>query len=647
MAMKEELLEEWEFIFGVDHEKGFKKLRDNQFPKISQGLIEEPIANALDQQQSSEPIKIEFKQVFDGYELTYIDNGCGLISDNLEALHFIGKTTKKQKKYNQIGRFGMGLIGAFHSKLGVKGVRILTKVCGQAVRILYEYKKDSMPTWVMFPEKENHEGFSITFFIREESVSEIIKAIHAFLETTIIPVIFNGNVFEHKPTFISEWREDILVHQEGDPEIYYTLCPEAQCLYFDRIDDVKIYVRNMLVQVGEMYSIFYSGLGDKMPINYSGIPYAKDERALILSKKAEPTIGRDKLVKNDDFEKIKMDMQKARVHALCDLLDSAKEQNTSESIKSYAKYISLANIQTLKNEISVYLRGNELDKNKEYYIPFIRRVVEYPLFPAHDSVDRISLNSIINLSSLNNNVLVYITDEERFSRLPIKCLCPFVLKEETYLFHPMWGGHRQALIRSILEPLLDKFGGFEIIKIDGPLLYDEERLKNLESRGVIKRISTTVRVMRTISDEQKDFINRLRNFLDESWFRMAIDKFNPPANIEVKAVESIDPTQSSIVAVILNHNNPNTLSIGINMEDSLVKDILQDQNGHIAFLPMLCQELTRRRGNIEDGNGGIISSHRYDWIELEDRVLKAYVKNLSGKDNTDASISGEHDMLIL
>jgi len=46
-----------------------------------------------------------------------------LIHDNLEALHFIGKSSKRNNKKNTIGRFGMGLVGAFNSHLGVKKLK--------------------------------------------------------------------------------------------------------------------------------------------------------------------------------------------------------------------------------------------------------------------------------------------------------------------------------------------------------------------------------------------------------------------------------------------------------------------------------------------------------------------------------------------
>ena len=57
--MNQQLILERAFLFEAHNEKAFHKLRDNQFARLTQGLIHEPFANALDQQAEDQPVRVE------------------------------------------------------------------------------------------------------------------------------------------------------------------------------------------------------------------------------------------------------------------------------------------------------------------------------------------------------------------------------------------------------------------------------------------------------------------------------------------------------------------------------------------------------------------------------------------------------------
>ena len=193
--MERTLLLERAFIFEADHDKGFRKLRDNQFPRAEQGIVHEPIANALDQQEGDDPIEITLKNHGAHHKLTYRDNGEGLTFQNLEALHFIGKTTKRPFRSEKIGRFGMGLAGAFNRRLGVFRVEIESCVCGKPSRIVYDCGGEGTPLWWSEPLRDAEcGGLSISFFFPSSRLPEIETALSVFLDKTIVPVRFNGEL---------------------------------------------------------------------------------------------------------------------------------------------------------------------------------------------------------------------------------------------------------------------------------------------------------------------------------------------------------------------------------------------------------------------------------------------------------------------
>ena len=631
--MKEELIESRDFMFDANDEKGFQKLRNNQFPRITQGIIEEPISNSLDQQIGTKPIEILLEKNIENYKLSFIDNGSGLIRENLEALHFIGKTTKSQKKDDLIGRFGLGIIGAFHNKIGVEKIEILTIVCGQSAKILIECNGDKIPTWRMFPLDSNIQGLSLSFYVNIVSFDIVEKALTDFLKNTIIPIKYNEKLFKNSPNYLIDSKnDDLYIFEEGDPSIYYTICTKSLYDYIAK-DNLKLYIRGILVQTDHIYSVFYLGLGDKMPTKYCGIPYVKDEQALIISQKAEPTIGRDKIIKNDEFKKIKKTLEAVRVKGIMKLINLAKSKKIDDNFSEYTKYLLLANIETLSSEISNFLNNKPV--SNESYKPFLKEITNYKLFPTLFTKNKLSLKDIYE-GAIDKQVIIYGTDEELLSSLSVQFMCPFILKDRYILYHPMFGGYKRKYISSFVEPIFKNMGNkIELVKIDHNC--HEDKLADLEKRGLLKRISCKISIIKDPNTEHIDFINRLQELLNEPWFKSVINEFDPPKNIKIVPIEQqVGNNQSIVIACVLNnYNESETFTIGVNIKDEVVSKIIKSSNGHTAFLPILCQHLSKRRGEmiqVKDEDYSAAQNHIFEWLELEDRVLKAYVSVISGKE---------------
>ena len=117
--------------------------------------------------------------------------------------------------------------------------------------------------------------------------------------------------------------EDIFLVREDQAHIYYCARVSEDATSFASIDDIIFYLRGMPVEEGDMYHILVNDYGDKMPQNYYGRPYIKDESGIVLSRFAEPTVGRDKIVRNDAFKTIEREVETLRAEALrCFLKES-------------------------------------------------------------------------------------------------------------------------------------------------------------------------------------------------------------------------------------------------------------------------------------------------------------------------------------
>ena len=634
--IEKNLLLERKFIFEAHHEKGFEKLRENQFAFPEQGIVHEPVANALDQQQGKEPIVITLIKEKNTYHLTFKDNGIGLVHDNLEALHFIGKSSKRNNKKNTIGRFGMGLVGAFNSHLGVKKVEINTVVCGRSSQIIYDCSHTGIPYWYMNESQENCHGFAITFTFPKSSHAGIMKALSSFLRQTIVPVDFNGNIICIDPSLMAR-KGDINISIEDEPTVHYVARSRAREWEF--IDDIHLYLRKMPVEKDKMYPIFVSTGGSKLPQNYQHYdkPYMQNESCIVLSNHGEPTLGRDKFVRDKDFDKIKQSVETARCMALIKLFKKAMGSK-SKRLKQYADDMATANIYTLRNLLVNRIQSNNsFFEHKEHTIDLVDYLINYPLFLTFNSPTPMSIHNILEDKS-SKGVFFYAKAPDAAAFLDGEHNANFILKEKTYYFDNLWGGHEQRQIENILKPLLEQMEGIELISME-ELLWNEKKLEELEERKIISRTPLKVRRVSSPDKLTVDFLDRLKTLLNRPWFRHSLVRFHPPKKIHLFPIQIKQRKENGeIIAAVLNgtDQDPDQLCIGICMDSLPMRSILKLSNGELAALPIICHELIHHRRKLVESDDNKISHNEnfhLDRIQLEDKVLRNCVLHLLGKED--------------
>ena len=648
--MREQLVFAKDFIFDADNEKGFAKLKDNQFPGIEQGIVYEPLANALDQQQGGRPVEIALKKEKKHYRLSFSDNGDGLTRENLEALHYIGKSTKKEKKADTIGRFGMGLTGAFHSKLGLLGVEIETKVCGRPSIITYDCSGPGIPLWRRKDFSGKCRGFTITFVIPAERMPFVKGALETLLSKSIVPIRYNGRLFFSPPAALKRSADDITITEKGDHQISYTAHVRENTWSYGCVDDISIYLKGMPVEEGGLYHIFQSLSGDKMPQNYHGTPYMKHETCVVSSRKAEPTVGRDKVVRNEAFQEIRRAVEGARVRALRELLRMGRDTGTHEAVREYAKDMAMANLLSLSGPLKEYLKGKPPASDKGYLVPLFDDLLSYPLFPALGGKRKRSVREIIE-TEMPGGVYLFASEDSAADFISGAVESSFVLLEHSYLYNPLWGGHTKHAIGEILKPLVESREGREMVFIDD-LRWNDRKIEELRSKGIIGAQSRSVKIVSKPDEKVQLFMNSLKVLLNRGWFRDAIAVFHPPRRIHLKPIEAADTGKHDhpTAGILGQDTTKDELFIGIYVDSPTVRVLSRHPSGHLALLPVLCHELAHRRRMLMGSAETRPRTHSFyiDRIRLEDRVLSGCVKYLLGVDESRGpGACGDEDEIVV
>lgn len=625
------------FIFKAHHEKGYQKLRENQFAFAEHGIVHEPLSNALDEQKGREPVRIRLKKREEEYQLTFQDNGDGLTPENLASLHFIGKSSKRENKKHTIGRFGMGLVGSFNSQLGVTRVEIKSRVCGRPARIVYDCSSpEKIPLWHREPLNETCRGFSITFFYAAESHERIYQALTEFLRNTIVPVNFNDRLYCVDPSTIAE-KNDIAITMKSAPGVYYAARPFTDSWSF--ADDIQIYIRNMPVEKGSMYPIFVSTSGSKLPQNYQlgATPYMQDESCMVVSDIGEPTLGRDKLVRNDDFDQIRKQVETARCRALVELFERSADSRSRE-LKHYADNMAAANIHTMRSLLAKRLQADDTFMEKKgYCTPLLDSLIHYPLFSIFEGPERLSIRDILENIAMDD-VLFYAEGVDAACRFNGSHTSPFVLKEKIYHYSDLWGGHEQKKIGTILKPLLEAIKGPEPVSMD-ELVWNEKKVEELEKRGVLSRFPFQIKHISAPDEAVSSFLERLKKLLNRHWFRHSLVRFHPPKRIHLLPIQVKESEGSGeVVAAVLNagDGNPDDLALGICMDSLPLRSILTRENAELAILPVICHEITHHRRKFMDGKeeqNKHNDAFHLDRLQLESNVLRNCVLHLLGRDD--------------
>jgi len=473
--------------------------------------------------------------------------------------------------------------------------------------------------------------------VREELESLIIR------KKLVIPIIYEGKEYHLDPEdYVRHSKDDLIVNdKDQEIEIYYALHKHGGSI-FEEDDDIRIDLRRMPVELGRMYHILVFEGGSKLPQNYihNSIPYANDESCLVFSQNAEPTIGRDKLVRDTEFNKIKSRVVKARVKALIRLL---KEGMNNE----YARSAVFANIYTLRTPIKSYLMGSSFGDTDQFLLSLMDELVKYPAFEifGHGNT-KLSIRDILDASPPGG---VYFSAEtpEASNFLTGQHQASFILKEHTLAFDSFWGGHNQKCVQDCLKPVIEAIDENELLALES-LMHDEEKLQELEEKGIIKRKPIKYRFVEEPGEDMEDFLSNLRSILNRRWFRKSIiSESKELKHIYLKAIETVDGEE--LVACLLNFEN-RELTIGINISSSVIQYLKRHNTGHFFFLSTLCHELSHRRRKIIGPDGIPHDSIHFHTIRLhlEDRVLAACASYLTGQDgNLGVDDTDDDGVLVL
>jgi len=476
----------------------------------------------------------------------------------------------------------------------------------------------------------------------------------AFLEQTIVPVEFNDTNYCIDLSAMAE-EHDISVTIKEDPAVYYTAVPDSRQWYFT--DDIHLYLRKMPVEKGDMYPMFVTLGGSKLPQNYYhyDIPYMQNESCIVLSDRGEPTLGRDKIVRDDNFNRIKKSVETARCQALIQLFEKSATAN-SQKPTDYADNMATANIYAMRSLLAKRIQSdNSFIKDKGHCTHLLDSLIQYPLFSTFDGPARLSIDEILS-SDPKGGVFFYAKSPDSACFLNGAHCSPFILKEEIHYYDELWGGHEYRIIDTVLKPLLEQIKGLEFVSMD-ELFWNEKKLDELEERGIISRSPIKIRHISSPDKTITEFLDRLKLLLNRPWFRHSLVRFHPPRKIRLLPIKVQQSTISGeIVAAVLNgtDGDQDNLNIGICMDSLPMRSIIKDKNGELAALPIICHELIHHRRKLVDENDGHNAHNdnfHLDRIQLEDKVLKNCVLHLLGKDEeliqgsgmlTDAS-----DILVL
>jgi len=304
----------------------------------------------------------------------------------------------------------------------------------------------------------------------------------------------------------------------------------------------------------------------------------------------------------------------------------------------------LANLCSLRDPLVQYLKGEQLDK--PFDDALLKELTEFPIFPSFSGDKNLALKTILTFEP-PDKVFAYSISAEEIEAVPAHYRGVVILKEVFYPYDALWGGHEYYLIDYILKRILEGLG-YELLKLNSHLAWDDDKLKALKKRGVLEMSSLSIRPCEA-GKQAEVFLKDLKRTLNQPWFKKAVTRFRPPSQIHLMPMTVEEERhRRHLVAAILKKGRRDELYIGLNFESSIMRRVSRIKNGVFTFLPIMCHEMAHRPALSVAGEEQHHGPSFYDLkIQLEDRVIGQAVRYLLGKRDSDWDETSEEELIVI
>lgn len=654
-------------LFSVDRERAYNKITEDMVSENG-GWLRELIANAIDALTESgacgDAIRLELLRQPDACRMRVTDAGTGMEMHHIEALHYMGRTTKKKVEAHgvrtAIGQFGLGFMSVFAKRNKVREVNIYTRTRnGECRRISIKNKDDrAVPLWREFdvrdgdPVPDKH-GTCFEFIMAASQYDVLFRLLANMCFQTIIPIEFNGTRYANTPRDLLSRFHYMVAEEAVDPEGHITVVLAAS--YGPRDDDsAALYLRSMLTEIGSAHEMFGLG-GDKFTGRAYGRPYLPDEKMIVLSQVGEATLSRDKIVRDKDHERMTTIVNAARAKAVAALLNQAARKK-AESWDQPVEDTYLANLETLYRHLAAYLERRDYPSELQ---PALEAVAQFPFFRVHESATRYSLAELYTMRSTRHGI--YLHAESPDVAQQFSHTSPVTLKEMDLCCRPVFGYWRKSLCGNILADVFKALSTTE----PKPTLHAMEAVManatlavELEKKGVIQRTDYNVKATDLSDAKMTGWFEALRTMLNQNWFRNGLTEYHEIRKIRLMPVVVTDTTAMDSEFLAMELRVPDAEAdeyvIGIRTDSSAARTLADAGTERENLLPAVIQIAS------------CISKHHYgrfileqdatmqvahtrdllvDMVGLEDRIIQRALRVLNnGQDDAQTS---EHQPIFL
>jgi hypothetical protein len=630
-------------VFSVDRERAFRKIKEDMVTEPG-AWFREVVANAIDAQHGMDvapPIEIELRKQDNSAECVVTDAGEGMDDDHLLAFHYMGRTTKRgdaASKDAVIGRFGLGFISVFADRNRVGRITIDTRAPGGAARCI-EIRNpggNELPDWRLIPHGDDtpEQGTRFRFRLAAGGSAPLGKQIAAFCAQTIVPVRHAGRIYRHTPRALAAEDGGQVVEAADEDRSVEVWCAvtTTSCAAEDR---ARIYLRGMPAEQGSAHLVFGNG-GDKMAQNCYGRPYLPSESIVVVSRIGEPTLARDKMLRNPVFERIKTVVNTARAKAVAATLGGSMKRSEHVMENTY-----LANLYTLGSHLAAHLEGREYPAA---YSPAVTAVARHPYFAVYDSTTQVSLEELFGMRNTKHAVFLHAYGND------VACqfihTAPVTLKEDTVL-NSVFGGYMKRLCSELLGSV---FGYLKCTEPRPSLCAMEEVLGSttlaaqLEEKGVISRQDYRVEQVDIEDPGIQAWFEAVRTTLNRTWFCGALSAYDEIRTIRLIPVKIVAQTPSAVTDVLaMQLNIPGVgmdeVTIGLRVDCAAARTLAAAGTQRETLLPTVVQIascISRHhfgRFILNQENTTELACTQELLIEtigLEDRVIHRALRHLSG-----------------